>query len=198
MERLPCEAVVPETAIREPFRTARAYPARGSHGVPLKHEVRPPDSRVVYGGGSSRTWWLRSPEAVRYGGRRYSSPQSPGIGASPKAAAAIALRSASSRASEKTRALSSRCERSPSRAPTMTAATAGSSRMARQATFAIEIPCFRATAATARASSWKRSHPPATSMKRWYFISDQVARSASVGAGRSSQRSVRNPPASTP
>jgi hypothetical protein len=55
-----------------------------------------------------------------------------------------------------------------------------------------------ATEATARARPWNRSHPPAVSMKRWYFICDHVERSASVGGGRSSHRSVRKPPASVP
>ena len=30
--------------------------------------------------------------------------------------------------------------------------------------------------ATARASAWNGSQPPAPSMKRWYFISDHVER----------------------
>ena len=55
-------------------------------------------------GGSASRWWLRSPEAVRNGGLRYSSPQSPGIGSSAAVAAVdageVALRRGARRARE--------------------------------------------------------------------------------------------------
>ena len=50
-----------------------------------------------------------------------------------------------SSAKEKRRRLSARCSRSPSRAPTITAATACCSRTQRVATLAIDTPCFFAT-----------------------------------------------------
>ncbi len=39
--RSPSVAVVPDTLMRWPWRTARAKPASCSHDVPLKHSVRP-------------------------------------------------------------------------------------------------------------------------------------------------------------
>ena len=49
-------------------------------------------SRAVNAGGTDSRWSLRSPDAVRNGARRYSSPQSPGIGASPASALSISAR----------------------------------------------------------------------------------------------------------
>ena len=102
--------------------------------------------------------------AVRYGGRRYSSPQSPGMGMSApgdrlgESSAVLVAREPGRRPA--------RCPRgadlSPSLAPTMTAPTAGSSRMA---------PGRRRSPSTPRASArrrrrpearvWNRSQPPA-------------------------------------
>ena len=86
----------------------------------------------------------------------------------------------------------------------MTPATTGCSSTWRQATLAIDTragcPSLNrlATPSTARSSPWKRSHPPAWSMKRRYFICDQVSDSLIGGSSRPSQRSLRKPPASVP
>ena len=84
----------PRRACASPRRIAREKPASGSHGVPLRQRARPPARRsTAYGGGNDSRWWLRSPEAVRNGGLRYSSPQSPGIGVRVASAASSSSRS---------------------------------------------------------------------------------------------------------
>ena len=80
----------------------------------------------------------------------------------------------------------------------ITPATAGSSRMALEATFAMDTPRRSATVWTASSTSWKTLQPPAAWMKRAYFISDHVSSSSAWGSGRPSHRSVRNPPARVP
>ena len=137
-------------------------------------------------------------DAVRNGGVRYSSPQSPGIGVSADRASSISRRSSSESVKSNTRRVSSMCWRSPSRAPMITAPTAGCSSTQRVATAAIDTPCRSATRAAAARTVWYRAQPPAARMKRPYFICDQVPVRSQSGSACPSQRSLNHPPASVP
>ena len=151
-------------------------------------------------------WCVRSPEAVRYGGFRYSSPQPPGSAVSSARARAIAAWSAVLRANLKTRWFCSRFEREDfeGRTPTMTAATAGCSSTQRVATLAIEMgspssTCPSATARRTRSSDCNFGQPPQQSTYRRYLARlHEAASSSAVRSARSRYRSVSSPPASTP
>ena len=104
-------------------------------------------------------------------------------------AASICCRSSSSSVKPQSRALSSMWARSPSRAPTITAATPGCCITKRVATLAIDTRCRSATWRAARSTRCSASHPPATRRKRPYFICDQVPCRSQSGSAAPSHRS---------
>ncbi len=81
-------------------KAGRALPHGAASGIASGH--RPRLSTRTARGIDCR-WWLRSPDAVRNGGVRYSSPQSPGIGRRVSRAAWISARSASVSVNENSR-----------------------------------------------------------------------------------------------
>ena len=199
--RLPCVAVVPETLMcraraDRPRSSRPAAPTR----VPLKQRRVPSAPvRTSYGGGKASRWWLRSPEAVRNGGTRYSSPQSPGIGVSVAIAASRRRRSSSSSVEL---APAARCRRGARARP---AARRRSPRPRPAAASRTASPRWRSTrrgdrrpARAARSTRCSAGQPPATRMKRPYFICDQVPWRSQSGSAAPSQRSLSQPPHSVP
>ncbi len=185
--------------MRFPVRIAREKPASGSHGVPLRHCVRVPATRTAYGGGKLSTWWLRSPDAVRKGGVRYSSPQSPGMGVSLAMASVSSTRSCS---------VERELEQLHRVVDVVALAEPGADdHAADRGVF--EHPAAGdvgdGDAVLLRDACGRREHcpgtaaqPPAARMKRPYFMRDQVPVFSQSGSGWPSQRSVSHPPATVP